>query len=122
MKSMVEHLQSIDFKHAVSLYWAVRKEEDMYAKSLAQEWEQQYSNFYFKPIIADIDDIKTVDHHNQISDAVLADHPDLANSLVFVSGSPKLVFSAMDALTEAGLPENQFSSDVLAYAKRSDFE
>ena len=38
--------------------------------------------------------------------------------VVFVSGSPKLVFSAMDALMEAGLPESQFFSDVLAYATR----
>jgi len=122
MKSMIEHLHAIDYKHSISLYWAVRKDEDMYSKVLAEAWEQQYTNFQFKPIIADIDDRQGVDHHDQMSDAVLNDHPDLANSLVFVSGSPKLVFSAMDALTESGLPETQFYSDVLAYAKRSDFK
>jgi len=122
MKSMIEHLQFIDYRHSISLYWAVRKNEDMYLRMMAQAWEQQYSNFHFKPIIAGIDDRQGVDHHDQMSDAVLEDHPDLANSLVFVSGSPKLVFSAMDALTESGLPEKQFYSDVLAYAKRSDFK
>ena len=122
MKSMIEHLQSIDYKHSISLYWAVRKDEDMYLKSMAEAWEQQFSNFHFNPVIADIEDRQGVDHHDQMSDAVLKDHLDLANSLVFVSGSPKLVFSAMDALTESGLPEPQFYSDVLAYAKRSDFK
>jgi CDP-4-dehydro-6-deoxyglucose reductase len=121
MKSMIEHLQFIDYKHSISLYWAVRKDEDMYLKGLAESWAQKFSNVHFKPIIADIDDIQAVDHHNQMSDAVLSDHLDLANSLVFVSGSPKLVFTAMDALTESGLPETQFYSDVLSYAKRSDF-
>jgi CDP-4-dehydro-6-deoxyglucose reductase len=122
MKSMIEHLQSIDYKHSVSLYWAVRKDEDMYLKEMAEAWEQQFDNFHFKPIIADIEDRQGVDHHDQMSDAVLNDHLNLANSLVFVSGSPKLVFSAMDTLTESGLPEAQFYSDVLAYAKRSDFK
>jgi CDP-4-dehydro-6-deoxyglucose reductase len=121
MKSMIEHLQFIDYKHAISLYWAVRKDEDMYLKELAESWAQQFSNVNFKPIIADIDDRQGVEHHDQMSEAVLSDHLDLANSLVFVSGSPKLVFSALDALTASGLPEVQFYSDVLAYAKRSDF-
>lgn len=121
MKSMIEHLQFIDCKRSISLYWAVRKDEDMYLKTLAEAWEREFSNFHFKPIIADINDRQGVDHHDQMSEAVLSDHLDLANSLVFVSGSPKLVFSAMDALTESGLPEAQFHSDVLAYAKRSDF-
>jgi len=122
MKSIIEHLQFIDYKQSISLYWAVRKDKDMYLKVLAKAWEQQYKNFHFEPIIADIDDRQGVDHHDQMSDAVLNNHLDLSNSLVFVSGSPKLVFSAMDALTESGLPENQFYSDVLAYAKRSDFK
>jgi len=122
MKSIIEHLQFIEYKHPVSLYWAVRKDDDMYLKSLAQIWEKQYDTFHFKPVIADIDDRQGVGHHDQMSDAVLADHPDLANSLVFVSGSPKLVFSALDTLEEGGLPETQFYSDVLAYAKRSDFQ
>ena len=122
MKSMIEHLHAIEFTQAVTLYWAVRKDEGMYLKTLAQAWEQQNTHFHFKPVIANIDDIQGVGHHDQMSDAVLADHLDLANSLVFVSGSPKLVFSAMDTLTEAGLPESQFNSDVLAYAKRSDFK
>ncbi|MFT7373883.1 MAG: CDP-4-dehydro-6-deoxyglucose reductase [Oleiphilaceae bacterium] len=121
MKSMIEHLQFIDYRHSISLYWAVRKDEDMYLKALAETWAQQFSNFHFKPIIADINDRQGLDHHDQMSDAVLSDHLDLANSFVFVSGSPKLVFSAMDALTASGLPETQFYSDVLAYTKRSDF-
>ena len=121
MKSMIEHLHSIDHQQSISLYWAVRKDEDMYLKVLAEEWQQQFENFHFKPIIADIENRQGIEHHDQMSNAVLKDHLDLSNSLVFVSGSPKLVFSAMDTLTENGLPEAQFFSDVLAYAQKSDF-
>jgi len=118
MKSIIEYLISQSYSRPVSLYWGVRKQDDMYLQDLAQEWSNLHANFHFKPLIADIEGIKDNAHHNQLSDAVLEDHPKLENSMVFVSGSPKLVFSAMDALTEAGLPEAQFYSDVLAYASR----
>jgi len=118
MKSIIEHLLSLDYSHPIALYWGVRKQEDMYLQGLAQDWSDLHENFQFKPLIADIENIKDNAHHNQLSDAVLEAHPELENSMVFVSGSPKLVFSAMDALTEAGLPETQFYSDVLAYASR----
>ena len=66
-----------------------------------------------------IEDIDATDHLNQLSDAVLAEDKKLLESMVFVSGSPKLVHSAMDALLEAGLEEQDFFSDVLEYAPRS---
>lgn len=118
MKSIIEYLFEQRFSKPISLYWGVRKEEDMYLLGLAKEWVQTHANFTFVPLFADVEDIDATDHHNQLSDAVLADKHDLADAKVFVSGSPRLVFSAMDALVEAGLPEAQFFSDVLAYAQR----
>jgi len=118
MKSIIEHLLSLNYTLPISLYWGVRKQSDMYLQSLAEGWADKNENIQFKPLIADIDNIQDNAHHNQLSDEVLKDHPKLENSLVYVSGSPKLVFSAMDALTEAGLPEDSFFSDVLAYASR----
>lgn len=118
MKSIIEYLFEHQFKQPISLYWGVRKEEDMYLKGLAESWAQEHENFSFMPLFADIEDIQASDHHNQLSDAVLAEDKKLLDSMVFVSGSPKLVFSAMDAFIDAGLPEQQFFSDVLAYAER----
>ena len=118
MKSMIEYLFENKFNKTVSLYWGVRKEEDMYLRALAESWLKDHSNFSFTPLFADIENIKATEHHNQLSDAVLVDQHDLSETIVFVSGSPKLVFSAMDALMAAGLPEKQFFSDVLAYATR----
>jgi CDP-4-dehydro-6-deoxyglucose reductase len=118
MKSMIEYLFEHQFNFPISLYWGVKKEEDMYLKSLAESWAQEHENFKFMPVFSDIEKIDLKDHHNQLSDAVLAEDNKLLDSMVFVSGSPKLVFSAMDAFMDAGLPENQFFSDVLAYAVR----
>jgi CDP-4-dehydro-6-deoxyglucose reductase len=119
MKSIIEHLFSVNYQHEIALYWGVRKEQDLYHSALAEEWAERYENFSFHSLVADIENIDANAHHNQLSDAVLADHQVLENSQVFVSGSPKLVFSAMDALIDAGLPEKNFYSDVLEYAPRS---
>jgi CDP-4-dehydro-6-deoxyglucose reductase len=120
MKSIVDYLNSQDFNLPIALYWGVRKEEDMYLDSLAKEWALTHDNIEFHPLIADIENIDANAHHNQLSDAVLADYANLQGYQVFVSGSPKLVYSAMDALLEAGLDEQDFYSDVLEYAPRPD--
>ncbi|KZY31326.1 hypothetical protein A3729_20720, partial [Oleiphilus sp. HI0043] len=116
MKSIIDYLLAQNYSLPLALYWGVRKEEDMYLAELAEEWASKYDHFEFHPLIADIENIDANAHHNQLSDAVLADFSNLADSKVFVSGSPKLVHSAMDALLEAGLEEQDFFSDVLEYA------
>ena len=124
MKAIIEHLQFLNFSHSISLYWGVRKPEDLYLDTLALEWVINNDNFFYHSIIADLEAIpeaeKNTGHHNQLSDAVLKAHPNLQNSMVFVSGSPKLVFTSRAALMEQGLPEDQFFSDVLEYASNVD--
>lgn len=118
MKSLIEFLLPNGFRHRLTLYWGVRKEQDMYMREQAEQWEKEYSNFQFYPQVADTETIDGVDHHNQLAEAVLADQHDIPNSLVFTSGSPRLVFSVLGSLEQAGLPEEQFFSDVLEYAER----
>lgn len=121
MKSIIEHLLANEFSHPLRLYWTARKAEDLYALDMLDAWQKRYPNFLYRTIFADIDHLAT-DHHSLMADAVLEDHETLSDMLVFVSGSPKLVFSTMDALEAAGLEESQFRSDVLAYAKREDYK
>jgi CDP-4-dehydro-6-deoxyglucose reductase len=118
MKSITEYLFTQQFRLPVSLYWGVRKAEDMYLQSMAEDWAARYENFSFYPLIGELEENDSIEHHNRLSEAVMAEK-NLLQSMVFVSGSPKLVFSVMDALMAAGLPVNQFYSDVLAYAVRS---
>lgn len=118
MKSILEFLFAGECSQSVALYWGVRKPEDMYLHALAEQWAAQFTNFTFRPLIVDLEENDAVHHHNLLSDAVLAEQKNLIEAQVYVSGSPKLVFSVMDALLEAGLPASQFHSDVLAYAVR----
>lgn len=116
MKSIIDYLLDAQFTYNISLYWGVRKQDEMYMAQVVELLAQEHSHFYFKAVVAEIDNIEDTEHHNLLSDAVLSEHDTLEDNLVFVSGSPKLVFSSMDALMMAGLPKEQFYSDVLEYA------
>jgi len=118
MKGLIDSLHFRNFQHPISLYWGVRKKEAMYMEQIANDWAKEKEQFRFTPIIADIDQIQDTEHHNLLTDSVLLDYPQLSKHLVLVSGSPKLVYSAMDSLTAHGLPKENFFSDVLEYAPR----
>lgn len=115
MKSIVESVLSQDPEKPVSLYWGVRQEKDMYLRQLADSWARDYSHFRFVPLVSEAIDEVCTRHHDQMANAICAHGHDLSHSLVFVSGSPNLVFSTLEQLEQAGLPRAHFFSDVLEY-------
>lgn len=125
MKSILEYLASIDGeltavtgRPPITLYWGVRRQEDMYLRDLPEQWQAQWPGFRFVPVVGNDEDSEWQGHHDQLAQAVLAGGFDLPNVTVIASGSPVMVYTLMDALVEAGLPPDQFLSDVLEYAPR----
>ena len=119
VKSLVDYLRGTAYDQPVKLYWGVRQHEDMYLRALAQQWQDEWPNFTFVPVIGDDEDNDWAGHHDQLVRAVLASGMDWENVEVHASGSPAMVYAMMDALIDVGLPENAFFSDVLEYAPRS---
>ncbi|SHK03893.1 CDP-4-dehydro-6-deoxyglucose reductase [Marinobacter antarcticus] len=119
MKSLVDYLRGTSFAQPVKLFWGVRRHEDMYLRSMARQWEEDWSVFTFQPVVGDDEDNDWSGHHDQLVRAVLASGMDWNNLEVHASGSPAMVYTLMDALVEAGLPSEAFFSDVLEYAPRN---
>jgi CDP-4-dehydro-6-deoxyglucose reductase len=119
MKSLVDYLRGTSFAQSVKLFWGVRHHEDMYLRSMARQWEQDWSAFTFQPVVGDDEDNDWSGHHEQLVRAVLASGMDWNNVEVHASGSPTMVYTLMDALIAAGLPPEGFFSDVLEYAPRN---
>ena len=121
MKSIVDYLcqfrDQVELP-SVRLYWGVRRHEDMYLRALPGQWQQTWPGFSFVPVVKDDDDNDWRGHHEQLVRAILAGGHDWRNTRVIASGSPVMVYTLMDALMEAGMPEAQFASDVLEYAPR----
>ncbi|MGO1658033.1 MAG: FAD-binding oxidoreductase [Marinobacter sp.] len=118
MKSLVDYLRGTSFARPVKLFWGVRRHEDMYLRSMAQQWAQDWPAFTFQPVVGDDEDSDWSGHHDQLVRAVLASGMDWKNVEVHASGSPTMVYTLLDALVEAGLPPEGFFSDVLEYAPR----
>lgn len=119
MKSLVDYLRETDFDKPVKLYWGVRRHEDMYLESLAEEWQREWPPFTFQPVVGDNEDNDWAGHHDQVVRTVLASGMNWKDVEVHASGSPTMVYTLMDALVEAGLPPAAFFSDVLEYAPRT---
>lgn len=120
MKSIVEYLQSVGNQMPLALYWGVRQKSDLYHLDLVTQWQKDCPNISITSVFSELGESQGVEHHHRLAKAVMMDHEDFSQSLVFVSGSPKLVFTLMDDLVAAGLPESQFFSDVLEYASRPE--
>ena len=118
MKSLVDYLQKTSYDKPVKFYWGVRRHEDMYLRSLAQQWQEEWPPFTFLPVVGDDEDNEWSGHHDQLVRTVLASGMDWSNVEVHASGSPTMVYTLMDALLEVGLPQEAFFSDVLEYAPR----
>ncbi|NMT63241.1 2Fe-2S iron-sulfur cluster binding domain-containing protein [Marinobacter orientalis] len=118
MKSLVDYLRETSYDKPVKLYWGVRRHEDMYLRSLAQKWQDEWPPLTFLPVVGDDEDNDWSGHHDQLVRVVLASGMDWNNVEVHASGSPAMVYTLMDALLEAGLPQQAFFSDVLEYAPR----
>ncbi|MDG5499878.1 2Fe-2S iron-sulfur cluster-binding protein [Marinobacter sp. BGYM27] len=118
MKSIVDYLNASGCHQPVWLYWGVRRHEDMYLRSMAQQWHDASDRFSFVPVVGDDEDNDWSGHHDQLVRAVLAGGNDWAAVNVIASGSPPMVYTLMDALAEAGMPQQVFHSDVLEYAPR----
>lgn len=119
MKSLVDYLRETPYAKLVTLFWGVRRHKDMYLRALANQWQEEWPCFTFVPVIGDDEDNDWAGHHDQLARAVLASGMDWNNVEVHASGSPTMVYTLMDALLEAGLPQEAFFSDVLEYAPRS---
>lgn len=118
MKSLVDYLRETDYDKPVRFYWGVRRHEDMYLRSMAQQWQEEWPPFTFVPVVGDDEDSDWSGHHDQLARTVLASGMDWNNVEVHASGSPTMVYTLMDALLEVGLPQGAFFSDVLEYAPR----
>ncbi|WP_281645844.1 hypothetical protein [Parendozoicomonas sp. Alg238-R29] len=118
MKAMVEFSFAKEHKHPVHLYWGVRHPSGFYMPSLPVYWASE-KGVRYHPVVSEPEaDSDWNGRHGLLYKAILDDKEQLAGAHFYISGSPDMVYATMDALVEAGFPENNFHSDVFAYCPR----
>lgn len=108
VKAILEQLASspdINTYSQIDVYWGGRTEPDLY-------WEPIFSNLnlHYTPVLSRSPEWAGVKGY--IQDALLTSDVDFENMVVYACGSEAMISSAHEALTTAGLAENQFHSDA----------
>ena len=119
MKSIIEFLEPGGLMHPVYLYWGVVSDKDLYLAEQCAQWEQQYSNFHFVPVVSDpATSPNWQGRTGLVGQVALEDFSDVSNVSVVVSGGPAMVYATLDAFMEKGMPEANMVSDIFSYAPR----
>jgi CDP-4-dehydro-6-deoxyglucose reductase, E3 len=117
MKSMFDALRQQSFTKPVTLYWGLRTPEDLFEANWLQQALTAQPNFRIEVVVNQANDT-WVGRHGWLYEAIKEDHPDLTNSVAFISGSVGMVYGTLDQLETIGMTQAHCLSDVFAYAPR----
>lgn len=114
IKAIIEHLQHTGNQRPVHLYWGCRSKQDLYLHDWALEQANNLPWLSYTPVLSEprADDAWR-GRLGFVHQAVLLDHPQLANFDVYACGAPVMVDAARSDFTaQAGLPVDQFYADA----------
>lgn len=110
--SMIEDLLRRGTDRPLSLYWGVRRQEDLYLGDLPARWQRHLPELRFVPVLSEPGPGWS-GRTGLVHRAVLEDHPDLSGHEVYASGNPAMVAAACeDFVTRRGLRAEAFFSDA----------
>ena len=117
IKGMLEHAFAAHMDRQMVLYWGVRSLKDLYMAERPQQWQREYPNFSFIPVLSSPEpDDQWQGRTGYVHEAVLADFADLSGYQVYACGAPIMVDSAHGAFTaKRGLNEDAFFADSFVY-------
>ncbi len=117
VKSMLEHAFHTQMKRKMVLYWGTRRQGDMYARELCEQWARDHANFSFVPVLSDPQpEDRWTGRTGLVHEAILADFPTLAGHQVYACGSVAMVEAAHPAFAARGLTQDDCFSDAFKLA------
>lgn len=121
IKAIVERMVEQGNARPAVLYWGGRREQDLYMRDLALEWQASLPNFQFVPVVSDaLPEDHWQGRQGLVHEAVMHDFPDLSGHEVYACGAPVMVEAARrDFGAKCGLPEDAFFADAFTSAADS---
>ncbi len=111
MGAIVETALARDSARTVQLYFGVRTERDLYGQERFDALTARHPNFRFVPVLS-VAEGPTRHRTGLVGDAVIADHPDLAQFDAYLAGPPVMVTHVRDLLFDHGLPPDRLFADL----------
>lgn len=116
VKSMLQHAFNtrLNERRTIHFYWGARNLKDLYMLDLVRQWENEFTNFRFDPILSrPTPECQWSGRTGHISDIVQDDYADLSNHQVYACGSPGMIEAARLAFTSfRNLPADEFFADA----------
>ncbi len=120
VKSIIEDAFARGVKRPMTLYWGVRRREDLYLLDVVDSWMREHPNFRFVPVLSHADDDAAwTGRRGLVHEALLADHPDLRGIEVYACGSVRMVQAAVPDFLAHGLDEQFCFSDAFTPSVRA---
>ncbi|TVQ87175.1 MAG: CDP-6-deoxy-delta-3,4-glucoseen reductase [Chromatiaceae bacterium] len=118
LKAMIEHALHTGIQRPMHLYWGVRARRDLYLPDLPAQWAAAHPHVHYVPVLSQPDadwDGRT----GYVHEVVAADHPDLADYDVYLSGPPAMVEAGRSRFEAIGLSLDHMFSDAFEFAADS---
>ncbi len=118
LKGMLEHAFYIGLDRPMHLVWGVSTLRDLYMDDLAREWEKQFPNFTYTPVLSDPDQGDQWQGATGLVHEVLMDrYPGLGEFDIYMSGPPAMIETATPAFVTHGAHLDHMYSDAFEFAK-----
>lgn len=110
IKAIVESALRADPSRAVRLYFGVRARRDLYLVEHLSTLARRHPGFNLVPVLSD--EAVPGTRAGFVSDALLADGPDLAGSKCYAAGPPPMVEAVAAAVSTLGLAASDLHADA----------
>jgi CDP-4-dehydro-6-deoxyglucose reductase len=110
IKSLIEHAMSLERAESLHLYWLATVKGGHYLSNWCRSWADALDNFHYHELLAQSLDDPNPD---QVLAQMMADHLDVAQYDVYISGPARLVDKARELLLQSGVPAGQLASAVI---------
>jgi CDP-4-dehydro-6-deoxyglucose reductase, E3 len=114
LKGIIEHAFQIGVNRPMHLYWGVRSRVDLYLPELPERWASDNPNFRYIPVLSQ-PDADWKGETGWVHETVVAQHPDLSNYEVYMSGPPPMIQAGKEAFLAHGLSGEALYSDSFEY-------
>lgn len=117
VKSIVEDLIHQGSQRNIYIYWASYKLSQLYLLEKAEQWAELNDNVHTAMLISEHSHWE--DKHQMLVHSILADHAAIDECQAVTCGSPEMVYTVLDTLTDKGFKKDQMISDVFDFAPRN---
>ena len=116
LKSMIESLLENGDRREIHLYWGARTATELYLDELPRRWAERYRHIHYRRALSETAEASDPPaFRGLVHEAVIADHPSLADFDVYMSGPPAMIDAAKKAFAEHGLPGDRLFYDSFEF-------